>query len=234
MRRALKWIGAVALALVAVVALVAAVFWFTIPPTPSLPDDFEPPAPGAAVSEPTLRAELLRMVELDQAARDSTVEANMADLNSVGAIWRLAQDGVRMGRVDGPNTARLKEIVAENGWPTRAQVGEDGRSAVFLIVQHADRDPAFQRTALGPMREAYEAGDAFGHDLALLTDRVRVAEGQSQLYGSQLYMEPGRPPTLRPIEDEANVDVRRAEMGLPPLSEYLREVCTETGMCVER
>lgn len=158
----------------------------------------------------------------------------MADLNSIGAVWQLAQDGVRMSRVDGPNTERLKEIVAEHGWPTRDEVGEDGRSAIFLLVQHADRDPTFQRAALGPMREAYEAGDASGSDLALLTDRVRVAEGRSQLYGSQLYIEPGKPPALRPIEDEASVDVRRAEMGLPPLSEYLEEVCNETGMCVER
>ena len=233
MRKVLKWVGFAVLALVAIVALTAAVFWFTIPPTPSLSDDFEPSASDSPVSEPALRAELLRMRALDQAVRDSAF-GGTDDLNSIGAVWRFAQSGVQMWRVDGPNTERLKEIVAEHGWPTRVEVGEDGRSAVFLIVQHADRDPAFQRTALSPMREAYEAGDASGHDLALLTDRVRVAEGQSQLYGSQLYIEPGKPPTLRPIEDEANVDARRAEMGLPPLSEYLGEVCTETGVCVER
>ena len=233
MRRVLKWIGFVALALFAVVALTGAVFWFPIPPTPPL-DNFAPPAPGSAVTKPDLRAELLRMEALDQVVRESSFGDGAPDLSNARGVWRLAQDGVRMWRVDGPNTERLKEIVAEHGWPTRAEVGEDGRSAVFLIVQHADRDPAFQRVALEPMREAYGAGDASGHDLALLTDRVRVAEGRSQVYGSQVYMEPGKPPTLRPIEHEAAVNRRRAELGLEPLSEYLAELCSETGVCVER
>lgn len=232
MRRVLKWIGFAALALVAVVALLAAGFWFTIPATPTF-SDFEPPAPDSAATKPDLRVELLRMEALDQAVRESASGDDGLNLGSVGGLWRLAQEGVRMRRVDGPNTERLKEIVAEHGWPTRAEVGADGRSALFLLVQHADHDPDFQRAALGPMREAYRAGDATASELALLTDRVRVAEGRAQLYGTQIYMQSGKPPALRPIEDEANVDARRAELGLPPLSEYLAEVCAETGMCVE-
>lgn len=155
---------------------------------------------------------------------------------SVGGLWRLAQNSVRLGRVDGPNTERLKETVAERGWPTRAEVGKDGREAVFLIVQHADRDSAFQSEALlsDPCeRLIYEVGDASDNDLALLTDRVRVAKGQGQLYGSQLYVKSGKSPALRPIEDEANVDALRAEIRLPPLSEHLEEVCAETGICIE-
>ena len=231
MRSLLKWLGVATLALLTVGLVAAAVFWFTIPPPPTLPDRFAP-AP-AEVSAPALRAELIERAALDQAVRDSSFTANLSDLGSVRALWHLAQDGVRMARIDGPNTERLKEIVAARGWPTRDEVGEDGRAAVFLIVQHADRDPAFQRQALDPMREAYEAGDASGGDFALLTDRVRVAEGQPQLYGSQLFMEPGKAPALRPIEDSAHVDARRAEVGLPPLSEYLSTVCEETGMCVQ-
>ena len=30
--------------------------------------------------------------------------------------------------------------------------------------------------------------------------------------------------TLEPIEDEANVDVRRAEVGLPSLAEYVEQL----------
>lgn len=233
MRKVLKWAGFAVLGLLAIVAVTAAVFWFTIPPAPVLTDDYEVLASDSSVSRPELRAELLRMRALDQAVRESTFGSDFR-LESVGDIWGLAQNGVRMARVDGPNTDRLKEIVAEHGWPTRAEVGEDGRSAVFLIVQHADRDVAFQKEALGPMREAYEAGDASGSDLALLTDRVRVAEGRDQLYGSQIYMATGQPAVLRPIEDEENVDARRAEIGLSPLDGYLARICNESGMCVER
>jgi hypothetical protein len=59
---------------------------------------------------------------------------------------------------------------------------------------------------------------------------VLIGDGKPQVYGTQA--QPieewnGQDPTPKPIEDEANVDKRRAEVGLPPLSEYrklLKEV----------
>ena len=234
MKRVLKWIGLSALALVAAVTLTAGVFWFTVPPTPTLSAEFEAAAPDSTVSEPALRAELLNMLALDQKVRESALEAGTPDMASLGGVWRVLQTGVQFWRVDGPNTERLKEIVAERGWPTRTEVGADGRRAVFFLVQHADGDLAFQKTALAPMREAYEAGDATGGQIALLTDRILKAEGQNQLYGSQLNTEPGKPAMLWPIEDEANVDARRAKLGMTPLAEYLAMVCAESGVCVER
>jgi hypothetical protein len=62
-----------------------------------------------------------------------------------------------------------------------------------------------------------------GQDYALLLDRVLVGEGKPQVYGTQakrFEAWKGREPVLEPIEDEGNVDKRRAEVGLPPLSEY--------------
>lgn len=234
MRKLLRRLGFAALAFVATVALSVAVFWFTIPPGPTLAEGFEPPAPDSTVTEPALRAELLRRLALDQAVRVETVGESGPDLSSAGGLWRLAQNGVRMRRVDGPNTEWIKEVVAERGWPTRAEVGADGRSALFFLVQHADHDAAFQRSALDPMREAYEAGDASGSNFAMLVDRIRKAEGKPQVYGSQFDQTPGNPWRLWPVEDEANVDARRAEMRLPPLSEYLARSCAELKVCVER
>lgn len=60
-----------------------------------------------------------------------------------------------------------------------------------------------------------------GQSYALLLDRVLVAEGKRQVYGTQAKLK-GKEFVPDPIEDEANVDKRRAEVGLPPLSEYLR------------
>ena len=50
-----------------------------------------------------------------------------------------------LSAVDAVHTARLKAIVAAHGWPTVAQVGQDGADAAWLLAQHADKDPAFQR-----------------------------------------------------------------------------------------
>lgn len=60
-------------------------------------------------------------------------------------------------------------------------------------------------------------------NVAYLTDRVLLAEGKKQVYGTQFILEKGKWKP-RPLEDEANVDRRRAEVGLPPLAEYAKEI----------
>jgi hypothetical protein len=46
-----------------------------------------------------------------------------------------------------------------------------------------------------------------------------VADKHKQVYGTQFH-EVGGKMEPYPIEDEANVDKRRKEVGLPPLAEY--------------
>jgi hypothetical protein len=50
-----------------------------------------------------------------------------------------------------------------------------------------------------------------------------LAEGKKQIYGTQFTSQDGQWQP-RPLEDAANVDVRRAEVGLPPLAEYARQL----------
>jgi hypothetical protein len=50
---------------------------------------------------------------------------------------------------------------------------------------------------------------------------VLMHERLPQRYGTQFTMNGGRW-VLHPVEDEANLDVMRAKMGLPPLDEYMR------------
>lgn len=171
-------------------------------------------APGAqSVANPALRKELLRRVEQDQAIRDEFIKKG---------VERPDQSVLdRMGAIDASNTARMRAIVREYGWPTPSLVGRDGTEAAFLLVQHAEL--AFQKEVLPFVEKAYRRGELSGQDYALLLDRVLVGEGKPQVYGTQA--EPfkdweGQEPVLAPIEDEANVDKRRAEVGLPPLSEY--------------
>jgi Family of unknown function (DUF6624) len=72
---------------------------------------------------------------------------------------------------------------------------------------------------------AYRQKKLQGQDYALLLDRVLVAEGKPQIYGTQAKnfdQWKGGEPVFDPIEDEANVDKRRAEVGLFPMAEYRR------------
>lgn len=146
--------------------------------------------------------ELKRRVKIDQDART----ANPID---VEALTRIDQD----------NTAWMKGVIDKHGWPGFAMVGKDGAQGAWLLVQHADLDTAFQRRCLDLMTAAVERNDVTPVEVAYLTDRVLLAEGKSQVYGTQFWTVEGelRP---RPIEDEPNVDARRAKVGLEPIAVY--------------
>lgn len=128
----------------------------------------------------------------------------------------------RLGDIDRDNTRWLRGVVDEHGWPTRRMVGDDGAAAAWLLVQHADHDPEFQRSCLDRMGVLPDAGATPKH-IAYLTDRVLLAEGQSQVYGTQMELANGthRPRNLR---DPATVDERRAEVGLRPIAEYIESM----------
>ena len=93
------------------------------------------------VERPDLRAELLRRMERDQAARK-------------------AHDDAAAGRADADNLPWLKKVISEIGWPGRPVAGEDAANAAWLLAQHADSDPAFQRQCLDLLTVAASQGEA--------------------------------------------------------------------------
>ncbi|MEO8367457.1 MAG: DUF6624 domain-containing protein [Pseudoxanthomonas sp.] len=160
-------------------------------------------APDATPSDQELRQELLEMERKDQSARSGDLARPQ--------IW------ASIAGIDAANLARLKQIIAEHGFPDSASVGGDGFSAAWLLVQHADRDPAFQQKMLELMTAKKLLQ---GEQLALLTDRVLRAQGKPQRYGSQFTEEAGHQ-VPQPIEAPLDeLDQRRASMGMMPFADY--------------
>lgn len=159
-----------------------------------------------------LRQELLEMVKEDQAARKEFLKAP-----SDAAIRRKLAD------IDHKNTARMKEIIDKHGWPGKDLVGDEGAHSAWLLIQHADRDRAFQKRCLTLLEQAVKARQASGVDLAYLTDRVLVGENKKQMFGTQFREKDGKMEPY-PIADEVNVDQRRKEVGLPSLAEYRKSM----------
>jgi hypothetical protein len=155
-----------------------------------------------------LRQELLRRAQEDQAARNAFI----GDGLSVQA-WEQVKP------VDRDNTAWLKQLITEIGWPGTSLVGVDGANAAWLLVQHADADPKFQEQVLPLMEAAVDNREAFPDRFAMLTDRVLRAQNKRQRYGTQFQISNGVM-TMQPVRDKANLDARRRKMGLPPIAEY--------------
>ena len=179
-------------------------------------------AQSATPQRPELRAELLQLREDDQAARVGFALA--VSRNDADYLRRLQES-------DSRREARLKAIVATEGWPSTDLVGRDGVEAAWLLLQHST-DIAWQANMLPVLERAAEAGDVRREDVALLTDRVLVRSGRAQRYGSSFSIIGGRL-IADPIEDEGNVDARRAAVGLPPMAEYAKLLSELNSLPVE-
>ena len=121
---------------------------------------------------------------------------------------------------DSINQIKTKTILDKYGWLGEDIIGQKGSKTLFLIIQHADID--YKIKYLPMMRQAVKNGKASTKDLALLEDRVLMMQGKKQIYGSQIGINPETGDYfVSPIIDPENVDKRRAEVGLKPMSEYL-------------
>ncbi len=154
-----------------------------------------------------LQNELFRRRDIDQAGRAGFTGKDPKELR-------------RLMEMDDDNAAWFGHVIAESGWPGRSVVGEEGSHAAWLLAQHADRYPELQQRCLDLLAKAVAAGDASAADLAHLTDRVLLASGKLQCYGTQITARDGKFVPCRLVDPEA-VNTRRASVGLEPIEAHL-------------
>lgn len=165
-----------------------------------------------------LQAELLTILEEDQKYRKQMHEAQKKfaqDSKEMQDLWKITLQN------DSINLLKVKKILDEKGWVGKQKVGAEANSAIFLVIQHSDVET--QKKYLPMMKEAVAKGNANAGSLALLIDRIEIKEGRKQIYGSQIGINPNTDAEyVLPLIDPDNVDARRKEVGLGPMSEYVR------------
>jgi hypothetical protein len=174
----------------------------------------------------SLRSELLKMQNDDQKYRDEVAKIRETSLTADEKQKRVAGLMEKQARLDKRNIKRLVQIIDKYGWPGRSLVGREASLTAFLIIQHAELED--QKKYFPMLKEAVRRGEANQDYAALLEDRILMREGKKQIYGSQLHFnEVTKQLELWPIEDEENVDARRASVGLEPLAEYMKRFALE-------
>lgn len=173
------------------------------------------PLVGQVPRDTVLRRDLLSRRVRDQALRDTVMRSYQTGQTPDTTLI------ARLRFSDRANTRWLKAVIERNGWPGRSLVGDDGASAAFLLVQHSTEDQSFMETSLPLLERAVTEGEASASDYALLYDRVSLARGLAQRFGTQAQLVDGRVLFDR-IDDSSHVDERRARLGLPPLATYKR------------
>lgn len=175
----------------------------------------------AALPPPAdVRERLERMGRLDQVGRRAGIAVDLSALpesereGASTALW------APVSAMDDRLLAELLPLVPEEGWFTPDQYGEQASSAAFLIIQHSNVD---QWRRFVPILEPLAlAGKIDGQDYGLMYDRLAVNEGRPQRYGTQMTCKAGKVVIdWENIEDPANADARRADLGIPgTLVEY--------------
>ena len=99
-------------------------------------------------------------------------------------------------------------------------LGEQDCGTLFMVIQHSTlREmkkyyPFFEKLTL--------AGKLSKSTLVLMKDRILLAEGHQQKYGTQFKFNfKSKKLEVESIEDAANVDIRRKSVGLGTLEDYL-------------
>jgi hypothetical protein len=161
-----------------------------------------------AVADAALLSDLKARVETDQAARRKW----LADPKSKDL-------GRSVDAIDTANLTFLRKLIAEEGFPTAVRVGKQGVHLAWVLLQHADQDPKLQSELLPVLQQRFSEGELPANDLARFTDRILVANGKPQRYGTQFDWFAGDF-KLPEASRLAAIDIERKQLGLMPLVDY--------------
>ena len=169
---------------------------------------------------------------------------NTEDLIAVlDTIWRTEQEpitlrdsliekyGVESKEVQGQqeiyernhaiNERKVKVILDKYGWPGKDIIGEQGNWTICNVIQHSDNEIRIKYLPM--IRQAVKDKKLHPRFLVRTEDRIATERGDLQIYGGQMkYYPETKSFNVWPVYDPVNIDKRRAEIGLEPISEFLK------------
>ena len=164
-----------------------------------------------------LADELKRMAKIDQIAA-YIPEGEYKKLSK--KEWNTFKDSVFT-----THQKRLSMIFKKNGFIGIDMAGDEGSMNFWLMVQHSDHNPDFQKEVLEKMKIEVDKGNADPSNYGLLVDRVKLNKGQAQVYGTQVRynMHTGQAYPKK-LADSITVNERRKSIGLEQIEIYLNEM----------
>lgn len=114
---------------------------------------------------------------------------------------------------DQVHNAKIKNLIRDNGYPSKVLLGKQGMHYFWLLIQHQDVDRKLQRQCL-------EHCEFSPSDKALLTDRILIGEGKKQIYGTQYHVNKKGVYICYPIANPKQVRQLRKAAGLGDFEKY--------------
>lgn len=155
-----------------------------------------------------------RIIELKE--RDLQLRAQLLDR---GVLYEGYN--VEMEQLHNQHAAELQSIIDVIGYPTIEKVGQEGSEAAWLIIQHSIAQPQFMRECATLLEAVVKNHKEYAVQLAYLTDRIAVFEGQPQKYGTQFDWDANGEMSPQLYDDREKVNKRRQSIGLCSLEEQI-------------
>ena len=119
------------------------------------------------------------------------------------------------------NEKKVRDILDNSGWPDKELIGEQGNRTICNVIQHAENDIRIKYLPM--MKKAVLDKKLNPQLLVRAEDRIATETGGLQIYGGQMKFYPKTKTfNVWPVLDPKNIDKRRAEVGLGPIQEYLK------------
>ncbi|MCG8412101.1 MAG: hypothetical protein MI739_12545 [Bacteroidales bacterium] len=125
----------------------------------------------------------------------------------------------KMEKIHIKNAEILNNIIDTIGYPTIDKVGKKANEAAWLVIQHSIGHPDFMKKCVKLLEVAVSENKANPQNLAYLTDRIAVFEGNHQYYGTQFDWDKNGELSPNPYDDITKVNKRRKSIGLNSLEE---------------
>ena len=119
------------------------------------------------------------------------------------------------------NEEKVTQLLDSMGWPRREIIGEQGNLTICNVLQHSNLE--VREKYLPLMRQAVKDQELAARFLVRAEDRIATDKNELQIYGGQLKYYPETESfNFWPIKDPANLEKRRAEMGLDSIEAFLQ------------
>lgn len=149
------------------------------------------------------------------------VQEILTKVHSLDQDMRVNGNGID-SNIDRENLVTVVSIIEKCGMPTLKEVNQEQMSAIWLVFQHADN--YHRKKYLPQLKKSAQNGDLRKSQMALMEDRILMMDGKPQIYGSQISEDRENGGwKIYDLQNPETVDKRRAEIGMQPLSEYVRQ-----------
>lgn len=146
--------------------------------------------------------------------RDSLIDIYGAESEEAAFYQKIYRENHK------ENIKKVKTILDTYGWPDSELAGANGNRTICNVLQHADQETREYYIPL--MKQAVLDKKLEASLLVRAQDRIATDRGELQIYGGQMkYYPETKSFNVWPIFEPENIDKRRAEIGLGPISEHL-------------